>query len=155
MSRAFVKETDDAGEPLPELSISPHPNFATPAGLALIEARVTALVTELRAARAGDDKALVARVSRDLRYWTQRRASVRLVPAAVAPVTVVRFGVSVTVRFDDSTERTFRIVGEDEADPPRGRVSWVAPLGRALTGKTIGDEVEALGRVAEITRLEP
>jgi transcription elongation factor GreB len=63
MSRAFVKETDDAGEPLPELSISPYPNFATPAGLALIEARVTALETDLRAARAGDEVEAPGRVA--------------------------------------------------------------------------------------------
>ncbi|HVY63637.1 MAG TPA: GreA/GreB family elongation factor [Gammaproteobacteria bacterium] len=155
MSRAFVKESDDAGEPLPELSVSPHPNFVTPAGHALIEARVTALEAELKAARAGADKALVARIARDLRYWAQRRASARLVPAATAPVEAVRFGTAVTVRFEDGTQRTFRLVGEDEADPARGLVSWVAPLGKALTGKSVGDEVEALGRAADIVALSP
>ena len=100
MSRAFVKEADDAGEPLPELAISPHPNFVTPAGLALIEQRVAALEAEQRAARGGNDKPLLARINRDLRYWTQRRASARLVPAAVAPIDVVRFGTHVSLRFD-------------------------------------------------------
>jgi transcription elongation GreA/GreB family factor len=155
MSRAFVKESDDSGEPLPELSVSPHPNFVTPAGLEQIEQRVAALEAELRAARASNDKALLARINRDLRYWAQRRGSARLVPPAAAPVELVRFGVDVTVRFEDGTERTFRIVGEDEADPGRGLVSWVAPLGRALTGKAVGDAAEVLGRTAEICRLAP
>ena len=155
MSRAFVKENDDAGEPLPELVVSPHPNFVTPAGLALIEQRVAALEAEQRDARGGDDKPLLARIARDLRYWTQRRASARLVPAGVAPIDVARFGIGVSLRFEDGTERVFRIVGEDEADPARGLVSWAAPLGRALTGKSAGEDVEVLRRIAKIVALVP
>ena len=155
MSRAFVKESDGAGEPLPELAISPHPNFVTPTGLTLIEQRVAALEAEQRAARGADDKQLLARINRDLRYWTQRRASARLVPVAVAPIEVARFGVEVSLRFEDGAERMFRIVGEDEADPARGLVSWAAPLGRTLTGKSPGDEVEVLGQTAEIVALLP
>jgi transcription elongation GreA/GreB family factor len=155
MSRAFTKESDDAGELLPELVVSPHPNFVTLAGLTLIEQRITALEAEHSAARGGNDKARLARINRDLRYWTQRRASARLVPAAVAPIEVVRFGTEVSLRFEDGGERAFRIVGEDEADPARGLVSWAAPLGRTLTGKTAGDKVEVLGRTAEIVALLP
>ncbi|MEO8467306.1 MAG: GreA/GreB family elongation factor [Gammaproteobacteria bacterium] len=155
MSRAFVKENDDAGEPLPELVVSPHPNFVTPSGLSLIEQRFAALEAEQRAAKAGADKPLLARINRDLRYWTQRRASARLVPIAVMPIEVVRFGVAVALRFTDGSERTFRIVGEDEADPANGLVSWAAPLGKTLIGKIAGDEVEVLGRKAEIVALLP
>lgn len=155
MSRAFVKETDDAGAPLPELAVSPHPNFVTPAGLEKIVARVAALEAELRAARGAGDKPLVARIERDLRYWTQRRASARVVPAATAAPDVVRFGVTVTLKFADGEERSFKLVGEDEADPAAGLMSWAAPLGRALTGKTAGDTVAVAGRDAEITSLSP
>ena len=155
MSRAFVKENDDTGEPPPELAVSPHPNFVTPTGFVQIEQRVAALEAAQRAARAGDDKPLLARINRDLRYWTQRRASARVVPTATAPIEVVRFGVHVSLRFEDGTERAFRIVGEDEADPARGLVSWVAPLGQALTGKRAGDAIEALGKQAEIVALAP
>jgi transcription elongation GreA/GreB family factor len=153
VSRAFVKETDDAGEPPPELAVSPHPNFVTPAGGEQIAARVVSLEAELRAARATGDKPLVARIERDLRYWTQRRASARVVPPAAAAPDVVRFGVRVTLKFADGEERVFKIVGEDEAAPGAGLVSWAAPLGRALTGKSRGDVVMVAGREAEISSL--
>ena len=154
MSRAFVKEQDDAGEPLPELAVSPHPNFVTPAGLRLVEARIAALDAELRAARATDDKPLLARVNRDLRYWTQRRATARVVPPPSEP-DAVRFGVTVTLRFaDDGSEGRFKIVGEDEADPARGLVSFVSPLAKALLGKALGDEVRAPERAAQIAALD-
>ena len=156
MSRAFVKESDDAGEPPPELAISPHPNLVTPAGLGQMEARVAVLEAELRTARAAEDKPLLARIQRDLRYWTQRRATARVVPSAVVTPEIVRFGVSVRVRFaDDGTQRSFRLVGEDEADPANGLVSWVAPLGKALTGGAVGDEVQVVGRAAAILALLP
>lgn len=154
MSRAFVKESDDAGEPLPELAISPHPNFVTPDGLRLVEARIAALDAELKAARTADDKALLARVNRDLRYWKQRRATARVVPPIRQPDSA-RFGVTVSLRFaDDGSCGRFTIVGEDEADPARGLVSFVSPLAKALLGKRIGDEVRAPERVAEIVALE-
>ena len=154
MSRAFVKEQDDAGEPLPELAVSSHPNFVTPAGRALIDARLAALDAELKAARAVDDKPLLARVNRDLRYWTQRRATARVVPPVTQPDTA-RFGVAVTLRFvDDGSEARFKIVGEDEADPARGLVSFVSPLAKALLGKVVGDAVRAADRNAEIVALD-
>jgi transcription elongation GreA/GreB family factor len=155
VSRAFVKETDDAGEPLPELAVSPHPNLVTPVGLEQIAARVMALDAELRAARAAADKPLVARIERDLRYWTQRRASARVVPPVAGAPDVVRFGMRVTLRFADGEERVFRIVGEDEADPAVGLVSWAAPFGRALTGRSVGDVVTVAGREAEISGFSP
>ena len=153
MSRAFVKESDDAGEPLPELAVSPHPNFVTPAGLKQIEARVAALEAELLAAKAGSDKALVARIRRDQRYWSQRRGSARVVEPARGAPDAARFGTTVTLRLATGTNRSFKIVGEDEADPARGLVSWVSPLGRALTGQAIGDEVAVAGQPAEVVGL--
>jgi transcription elongation GreA/GreB family factor len=154
MSRAFVKESDDAGEALPELAVSPHPNFVTPAGLRLVEARIAALGAELKAARAADDKSLLARVNRDLRYWTQRRATARVVPPVAKP-DVVRFGVSARLRYvDDGAEARFEIVGEDEADPAHGLVSFVSPLAKALLGKRVGDEVRALERAAQVVALD-
>ncbi|MBE7247639.1 MAG: GreA/GreB family elongation factor, partial [Actinomycetospora chiangmaiensis] len=69
----------------------------------------------------------------------------------------VHFGATVTVvREDDAGKeirQTFRIVGEDEADPHKGSISYVAPLARALTGKTIGDVVEVNGHEVELVEI--
>src|SRR5258708_39833689 len=80
MSRAFVKELEDAAEELPERPISPHPNLVTAEGLAHIEAEVTRLQREHAAAQAANDRTALARSARDLRYWTARRATAQLVP---------------------------------------------------------------------------
>jgi transcription elongation GreA/GreB family factor len=154
MSRAFVKESDqDAGDAPPERAVSPHPNLVTPAGLQQIEARVRELDAELKSARGARDGAAVARVSRDLRYWTRRHASARVVEPRAAP-DAVRFGVRVRLRFADGVEASYRLVGEDEADPARGIVSYVSPLAVELLGKTVGASVHVSGRPAEIVALE-
>jgi transcription elongation GreA/GreB family factor len=153
MSRAFVRESDQDTESLPERVISPHPNFVTSAGLRHIEEQIRELETARRAARDQDDRTALARIERDLRYWTQRRVSARVVEPAAAPGTV-RFGVKVTLESAGGSRREFRIVGEDEAEPAQGRISWVSPLAVALIGKTLGDMVEFQGQDAEIVRLE-
>src|SRR5260221_11078613 len=81
MSRAFVKELEDAAEELPERPISPHPNLVTAEGLAHIEAEVTRLQQEHAAPRAASDRTALARTPPDLRYWTARRATAQLGPA--------------------------------------------------------------------------
>lgn len=156
MSRAFTKESDqEAGSAIPERPVSPHPNFVTPAGLQQIEAQVRALESERQEARAAEDDAALARVARDLRYWNQRRATARLVePAALGP-DFVRFGTRVTVELEDGTRRTFRLVGEDEANPAQGLVSWVSPVASALIGRSAGDSVTLPAGEAEIVRIEP
>jgi transcription elongation GreA/GreB family factor len=151
MSRAFVKEDDDAAAALPERPISPHPNYVTAAGLAGIEAETARLQAEMHAA-AGDRDA-AARIGRDLRYWQARRASAELIPAP-ADNGQVRFGSRITLRDASGRMRTLRIVGEDEADPRAGTLSYVAPLARALIGKAAGDEVAAPGGRMEILAID-
>lgn len=140
MSRAFVKETDgeDPGI-LPERRISPHPNLVTARGLRLIEERVARLASEHASARAADDRPALARLSRDLRYWRARRDSAQRAPAA-EPGTV-GFGTRVTWIDARGRRRSYRLVGEDEADPAAGRVSWFAPIARALAGRRAGERV--------------
>src|SRR5688572_21077939 len=121
MSRAFVKESDEDLVAPPERVISPHPNCVTPTGMRQIEAQVQTLEEERSAARAAYDRSRLATVERDLRYWTHRRASARVIEPARSPDTV-RFGVQAKLRFEDGSERSFRLVGEDEADPARGLI---------------------------------
>ncbi len=154
MSSAFVKEPEggEAFEDLPDRPISPHPNFVTPEGLALIEAELTRLHEEHAAAQAAEDKITLAKTARDLRYWTARRASAQVIDPPT-DASEVHFGSTVTIERDDGRRQTFRIVGEDEADPAKGSISYVSPLARALTGKSVGDVVQAGGSDAEIVAI--
>jgi transcription elongation GreA/GreB family factor len=136
MSRAFVKERDeDSGVTLADRPIGPHRNLVTPRGLALIEASIERLRAEL-AATAGDGEAQ-RRIGRELRYWNARRATAELLGPTAADRVV--FGSTVTARRDNGKLLTLRIVGEDEADPATGRISWTAPVARALLGSQVGD----------------
>jgi transcription elongation GreA/GreB family factor len=154
MSRAFVKERDgeDALDELPERPVSPHPNLVTAEGLAHIEAEIARLQQEHAAAQAANDRGALARSARDLRYWTARRSTARVVPSPTES-TRVQFGSTVTIVRDDERRQTFRIVGEDEADPAHGTLSHVSPLARALFGKQVGDSVQAGQSEAEIVEI--
>ena len=154
MSRAFVKEPDgqDAFDELPERPVSPHPNLVTAEGLARIEAEVARLQQEHAAAQAANDRSALARSARDLRYWNARRAAAEVV-SPPSDSTQVHFGSTVSIVRDDGRRQTFRIVGEDEADPAQGTLSHASPLARALFGKKIGDAVRAGQSDAEIIEI--
>jgi transcription elongation GreA/GreB family factor len=153
MSRAFVKEDDSGGiEPLPDRPISPHPNIVTPQGLALIDRNLADLQERHTAALKAEDRAAQAAVARDLRYWSARRVSAQIVKPPDTPA-VVAFGTAVTIKRDDGRKQTWRIVGEDEADPAHGTLSYVSPVARALMGKQIGDVVRAGNSDAEIVEV--
>ena len=155
MSRAFTRESDDDPGILPERPVSQHPNLVTPGGFAGLEGQVRALESERQAARAAGDKSLLARIERDLRYFTRRLATARVVaPLAAAPERV-RFGVRVVLRNESGVEQSFRLVGEDEADAGRGLLSWAAPLAQALLGHEAGDTVRFQAGELEVLRLEP
>jgi len=153
MSRAFVKETDAELPPPPERPVSPHPNYVTPEGLAAIEAELARLdAAHAAAVRAGDRDA-IALTQRDQRYWTARRASAQVVDNPPADGRV-HFGSTVTLERGDGRRQTFRIVGEDEADPAHGTLSYVSPLAAALIGKGVGDTVPVGSGEAEIVKTE-
>jgi transcription elongation GreA/GreB family factor len=142
MSRAFVKDQDaEALEGLPDRPISPHPNDVTQHGLRLLEENLNAAREAHAAAYAAKDRAGMAHASRELRYWSARRASAQVIPDPT-DLTQVRFGSSVSIRRADGREQTFRIVGEDEADPACGTISHASPLARSILGKRVGDIAE-------------
>lgn len=158
MSVAFTKEEDyeAAAADLPDRPISSHPNLVTAQGLALIEAALSEARAAYAAAQAeGEvkaDRTAMARATRDLRYWSARRASAQLTEPEGDGATVV-FGSRVTFEREDGRVQTFRIVGEDEADPTAGSVSYVSPLAQAVLGKAVGDEAVVAGQAVEITRV--
>jgi transcription elongation GreA/GreB family factor len=151
MSRAFVNE-DSFIEELPDRTVSEHPNLVTEHGLAMIEQALETARREYGEAQATGDRGGLARAGRDLRYWNTRRATAQL--RAPAPgAEAAQFGHVVTIVREDGRQQTFRIVGEDEADPAKGSISYVSPLAQALLGKSIGDVLRAGKDEAEITAI--
>lgn len=155
MNRAFVRESDEGGvtEGLLERPVSTHPNLVTLDGLKHIDTQLRELDAQRQVARASNDTTALMGIDRDLRYWAHRRATARVVEPA-ASTESVRFGMRVTLRLDNGGERVFRLVGEDEADPARGLLSWVSPLAQALFGRSEGDTVRFQESEAEILRIE-
>jgi transcription elongation GreA/GreB family factor len=153
MSRAFVKEHEDIVEDLPDRLISEHPNLVTREGLAHIEAEVRRLFAEHAAAQADGDRERTTATARDLRYWTSRAASAELVTPP-ADDKHVHFGSTVTIERSSGRKQTFRIVGEDEANPAKGTIPYVAPLARALSGKEVGDVIRFAEDEIEVLRVE-
>jgi transcription elongation GreA/GreB family factor len=153
MSKAFTKEADegDVYDDLPDRPISSH-NLVTKRGLEMIEAELARLHEEHAAAHDVDDKALLAKINRDLRYWTSRRATAQVIEPP-RDAGEVRFGSKVTIERDDGRRQTYRIVGEDEADPAQGTLSYVSPVAQALMGKPVGETVQAGASEATIVEI--
>ena len=159
MSVAFTKEQDSeaAAADLPHRPISPHPNLVTREGLAQLDQALAMARAAYTSAQAhGDvqaDRTAMARATRDLRYYAARRGTAQLVTPD-AHSDVVQFGSRVTFRRADRRLQTFRIVGEDEADPAAGAVSYVSPLARALLGRNVGDTATLAGAEIEIAAVD-
>lgn len=149
VSRAFVKETDVETVELPERPISPHRNFVTEEGLKAIEAALGRFEAAYKAATDKGDPQAAAAALRDISYWRARRASAHVLRPP-RDKSEAAFGMTIKLRRSDGREQTFRIVGEDEADPSRGTVSYVSPLARAVLGNGPGDVVEIAGAPATI-----
>jgi transcription elongation GreA/GreB family factor len=160
MSVAFTREesAETAVEvELPDRPISPHPNLVTASGLeALTNAmreRRTAYVAAQRIEDVGERRRAVAIASRDMRYFADRLRTAQLIPAP-ADFSVVTFGHQVTFKCDDGRRQAFRIVGEDEADPRNGSISYFSPVAWALIGRATGEIVLAGDREIEILSIE-
>ena len=146
MNRAFVKDPDETGRPeqLPERPQSAHTNYVTPAGLRQLHALVAKFAARqghlLEEGKLANPQEL-ALVQRDLRYYEARvQRAVPVDPAGKA-LDRVHFGATVEVCDETGAVAAFTIVGEDEADPALGRISWVSPLAEALLNAELGEEV--------------
>ncbi len=154
MSRAFTKENDtDAVGDYPERPIPDDRNLVTRRGFALIEMEIRTLQDALAKAQNDDDRNRRARLARDLRYWLARHGSAEIVPMPPDDKQVY-FGSKITLAYADGRQKTFRIVGQDEADPAQGLLSYTAPVALVLMGKEIGDAVQVGPATAEITLIE-
>ena len=163
MSRAFVNEdnaADQADLPV-ERRVSQQPNRLTAQGLAQLQAKVAQLQQEHSAESAkGEhaDKQRQADLERDLRYFNQRVQTAQVVAPATSSEKV-QIGSWVTFANDQDEQQRIQLVGEDQADASAGLINWGSPLGLALLGAQVGDEVlwkRPVGdQLIEVLRIEP
>jgi transcription elongation factor GreB len=138
-----VKE-DSAEPPLvvPRAPLPPGvPNYVTRRGLAQLRRERAALEAARPDQDGGTGAAALASHHARLGALDLRIANAVTVDAAALPHDEVRFSAAVTLRDDAGQERRYRIVGVDEADPGSGRIAFVSPLARELSGKRLGDRV--------------
>jgi transcription elongation GreA/GreB family factor len=156
LSVAFTKEdsAETASETLlPDRPVSPHPNLVTEAGLRALEFQLHQAREACEAAQKIEDvnerRRQAATPLRDMRYFAARVRTAQVITNPSSADTVA-FGSTVTFRRDDGRVQKYRIVGEDEADPKAGSISFVSPVARYLMGKAVGDEVGPSGQKLEI-----
>ena len=153
---AFTKEEsfETASETLlPDRPISPYPNLVTETGLRALEAQLQqareAYDATITIEDVNERRRQAASPLRDLRYFAERVRTAQLVPDP-ASIETVAFGSTVTFSRHDGRVQTYRIVGEDEADPKAGSISFASPVARHLMGKAAGDVVGADDQELEI-----
>jgi transcription elongation GreA/GreB family factor len=156
---AFTKEEsfETASETLlPDRPISPHPNLVTEAGLRALELQLKHAREAYDAASTIEDvnerRRQAANPLRDMRYFAARVRTAQVVPAP-SSIDIVAFGNTVTFSRDDGRVQTYRIVGEDEADPKAGSISFVSPVAGFLMGKAVGDVVAVGDQELEIVAI--
>ena len=159
LSVAFTKEesAETASETLlPDRPISPHANLVTDAGRKALELQLHEARAAYEIAQQLEDVNERRRQSaaplRDARYFTERLRTAQIVPDPVSTGTVA-FGSTVTFSRADGRVQTYRIVGEDEADPKAGSISFVSPVARSLMGKAAGDVVGSGDQELEIVAI--
>ena len=173
MSKAFVRESEDDEAPAPEPAPPPARNYISPAGYARLKAELKALVEVERpevvrtvswAAKNGDrsengdyiyGKRRLREIDRRVRFLIKRLEAAEVVDAAGRDTEQIFFGCTARLK-TRSGERTVTIVGVDETDTAKGRVSWISPVARALLKAREGDKVslKAPGGVEELEILE-
>jgi transcription elongation GreA/GreB family factor len=153
MSRAFVKENDERPEEVLARPIPLHPNYVTAEGLKQIEQALERYEAAHTAAVHKENRTAIELTAREVSYWSNRK-NTAIVVSEASGRGQVQFGASVTVRRDDGRVQKLRIVGEDEADPSAGTISYVSPFAQAVMGKSVGDYVRITGAEAEILAIE-
>jgi transcription elongation GreA/GreB family factor len=156
LSVAFTKEdsAETASETLlPDRPVSPHPNLVTVAGLKALEFQLDqareAYETAQKIEDVNERRRQAAPPLRDVRYFAARVRTAQVITKHTSTDTVA-FGSTVTFRRDDGRVQKYCIVGEDEADPKAGSISFVSPVARLLMGNAVGDVVGASGQELEI-----
>lgn len=165
MSKAFTKEPDDGGDGDDKEETDALPahlkNYCTPAGLAALQSELRTLMREERpkvvevvswAAGNGDrsengdyiyGKKRLREIDRRVRYLTKRIENAEVVdPTQQKNKAQVFFGATITFERENGGKQTVTIVGIDEADMAKGKISWLSPVAKALMKAKVGDAVE-------------
>ncbi len=146
MSRGFVKEEDQEDIPMvpPRADLPPGvTNYVTPKGMEVLLEEKEAMLAEKEAIHNEDEKERrIAKNHLDakLRLLNDRIATAQIIEPAKQPQDEVRFGARVSLLIGKSKKpQQFQLVGVDEADIAKGKISFISPLARILIGKRIGD----------------
>ncbi|MCB0347462.1 MAG: transcription elongation factor GreB [Bdellovibrionales bacterium] len=81
-------------------------------------------------------------IDRRVRYLKNRLEDAEVVDPKVIVSEKIVFSATVKIADEDGNEKTYQVVGEDEIDPNKGLISWKSPIGKALLGREVGDEVK-------------
>lgn len=147
MSRGFVKDGDQEEVPIvPPRAFLPEgeTNYVTQVGMNEMLAEKEKLIYEKEnlAITDEDDKRVAWNFINAKLYMLDNRIDTAIiVDLDEQPQNEVRFGAHVTIKIEDDKIKTFQIVGVDETDVSKGKISFISPLANALTNKTIGDIV--------------
>ena len=162
MSKAFTKDGDENPQDVEhdvDASVPGGKNYMTPAGAERMRTELKKLryeerpeVTKVVAWAAGNGdrsengdylygKKRLREIDRRMRFLAKRLEAAEIVDPLQVTVAHVQFGATVSLRYEDGSERTYAIVGIDEVDVARGRISWQSPLARALLKAQEGDVV--------------
>jgi len=148
MSRGFVKEDDQEEVPIvPQRAYLPEgvTNFVTPFGMDQLLAEKQMLVNEknnLNNANENEKRIELNYINAKLQLLNNRIVEAKIVNLKEQPQNEIRFGAMITLKIEASKNiQTFQIVGVDEADISKGKVSFISPIAKVLINKKIGDEV--------------
>lgn len=164
MNKAFVKEDDAGLDTTPEIKPDARAdiptgakNYMTPIGARLLKDELDGLLHEERPRllecinrindgntkhstdAVNEAKKLLRKIDNRIDFLIQRLELTEIVDPMEVRSERIRFGAMVSIQHEDGTIKEYQIVGIDEADLSKGRVSWTAPLARALLDRTAGD----------------
>jgi transcription elongation factor GreB len=148
MSRGFVKEDDQEEVPIvPKRAYLPDgvTNFVTPFGMNQLLAEKQMLVNEknnLNNSNENENRIASNYINAKLQLLNNRIVEAKMVNLKDQPQNEIRFGAMITLKIEASNNiQTFQIVGVDEADIRKGKVSFISPIAKVLINKKIGDKV--------------
>jgi transcription elongation factor GreB len=148
MSRGFIKEDDQEEIPIvPQRAYLPEgvTNFVTPFGMNQLLAEKQMLINEknnLNSANENETRIELNYINAKLQLLNNRIVEAKVVNLNEQPQNEIRFGAMITLKIESSKKiQTFQIVGVDEADISKGKVSFIAPIAKVLINKKIGDKV--------------